>query len=365
MKYYLPVLFVCLLASSASHAQVGIGNYTPNSQSILDLTNSTNKYLVLPVSAIPPATINPFIEGSVIYFDGNMYLKTATGIKVFTPWTWDGDSTHAIISPSLARLGIGISPQATHIKMQVADSGEVSDASSNGALAIGKITGKHLLFDNDEIMAKTNPNTAGILKFQEEAGTVEIRSNASKVSSTVLTAYGSVDSKGKIRENGNDLLPAGAIIMWNGSTVPAGWALCDGGTYTWAAGGTTTAPNLIDRFIVGANNSGGTGTAGTNNVSNTGGNNNITLSISQMPAHDHGGTTNSGGAHTHDVSYDRSNSTSDGGGPGVSNREDGRSTVTVTSTSAGSHSHTIASQGSGSAIDIRPRFYALAYIMKL
>jgi hypothetical protein len=366
MKNYLFIFGALILMGSSSKAQVGIGNYSPNTQSILDLTNSTNKYLVLPVSTIPPNTISPFIEGSVIYYQGNMYLKTATGIKVFTPWTWDGDSTHSITSPSTSQLGIGIFPQAPHVKMQVADSGEVSATTSNGSLAIGNVNGKHMLFDNDEIMAKTNPNTAGLLKLQEEGGTVQIRSSSSNVAgTTVLTAYGNIDSKGKVKENGNDLLPPGAIIMWSGAAVPAGWALCDGGTYTWVAGGTTTAPNLMDRFIIGANATGGTGSAGTYTSGNTGGNNSINLTISQMPAHDHGGATGSGGAHTHDVTYNQSNSSSDGGGGGLSNREDGKSATTVTSTSAGTHTHTIPSQGSGSAIDIRPRYYALAYIMKL
>jgi microcystin-dependent protein len=366
MKNYLFIFIVLILTGTSTNAQVGIGNATPNAQSILDLTNSNNKYVVLPISTIPPSAITPFIEGSVIYYKGNLYLKTATGMLVFTPWKWDGDSTHAISSPAPSQLGIGISPQAPHIKMQVADSGEVSDATSMGAIAIGNINGKHMLMDNDEIMAKTNPNTAGLLKFQEEGGTVQIRSNASKVAgTTVLTAYGNIDSKGKVKENGNDLLPPGAIIMWNGSAIPAGWALCDGGTYTWAAGGTTTAPNLMDRFIIAGNATGGTGTAGAYALGNTGGNSTITLSIAQMPSHDHGGSTSTTGAHTHDVTYNQSNGTSDGGGPGASNREDGKSGTTVTSTSAGDHAHTIAAQGSGSAIDIRPKYYALAYIMKL
>lgn len=42
---------------------------------------------------------------------------------------------------------------------------------------------------------------------------------------------------------GNGTIPIGGIIMWSGSTIPTGWAFCDGNSGT---------PNLVDKFIVGA-----------------------------------------------------------------------------------------------------------------
>ncbi|MBR57411.1 MAG: hypothetical protein CMH54_05055 [Myxococcales bacterium] len=50
-------------------------------------------------------------------------------------------------------------------------------------------------------------------------------------------------------------VPSGAILMWSGSIsdIPSGWALCDGGSGT---------PNLIDRFIVAAGASYGVGASG-------------------------------------------------------------------------------------------------------
>jgi hypothetical protein len=38
-------------------------------------------------------------------------------------------------------------------------------------------------------------------------------------------------------------LPRGVIVMWSGTSIPAGWALCDGSQGT---------PNLVDRFVMGA-----------------------------------------------------------------------------------------------------------------
>lgn len=41
-------------------------------------------------------------------------------------------------------------------------------------------------------------------------------------------------------------VPRGGIIMWSGTSVPSGWALCDG---------TNATPNLKDKFIVGSGTS--------------------------------------------------------------------------------------------------------------
>jgi hypothetical protein len=74
----------------------------------------------------------------------------------------------------------------------------------------------------------------------------------------------------KIQENGNDLLPSGAIIMWSGTKIPSGWQICDGSLYgkkkdeekyrivtneEAAAEGSISfqTPDLRGRFILGAN----------------------------------------------------------------------------------------------------------------
>lgn len=59
-------------------------------------------------------------------------------------------------------------------------------------------------------------------------------------------------------------IPVGGIIMWSGTiaSIPTGWSLCNG------ANGT---PNLIDRFVVGANTSTGDTTYPGLSVGATGG----------------------------------------------------------------------------------------------
>ncbi|ETS30589.1 hypothetical protein BB987_01955 [Photorhabdus temperata] len=92
------------------------------------------------------------------------------------------------------------------------------------------------------------------------------------------------------------VLPRGMIVMFSGSSVPTGWALCDGENGT---------PNLIDRFILGGNFDGLHGKSNTpvsgNNKDDksfnfksdeatldiNGKTNGISLSIGQIPNHNH------------------------------------------------------------------------------
>ena len=148
-------------------------------------------------------------------------------------------------------------------------------------------------------------------------------------------------------------VPTGGIIMWSGSVlaIPTGWALCDG---------TDGTPNLQDRFVVGAGSSYAVG--------DTGGATTVALSAAQMPQHRHyasvSGSTNTTGAHTH--TYLEAGPV---GGSGAGDRF-GAYLATKTTSSAGNHSHSVTAagytnyQGSSSAHENRPPYYALAYIMK-
>jgi len=172
-------------------------------------------------------------------------------------------------------------------------------------------------------------------------------------------------------------VPSGVICMWGGavSAIPSGWYLCDGNNST---------PDLRDRFIVGS----GTDSGGTHDVNDTGGANSVTLSEANLPSHSHGGgslaaasagahthtgSTNTTGAHTHN--YGRYT-----GGGGSYYGASASAPASATTTSAGDHSHTLtinsagahthsisgttASTGSGSSVENRPSYYALAYIQK-
>ena len=162
-------------------------------------------------------------------------------------------------------------------------------------------------------------------------------------------------------------VPSGGIIMWSGavSAIPTGWVLCDG---------TNSTPNLIDRFIVGS----GTDSGGTHDVGDTGGTNSLTLTEAQLPSHTHGaGTlaTNETGDHYHldgtvmdSGAEDTYGSTVDASATRVDQSQSETKNNHAHTSTAGAHSHTISgstgSTGSGSSIDNRPAYYALAFIMK-
>ena len=137
-------------------------------------------------------------------------------------------------------------------------------------------------------------------------------------------------------------VPVGGIIMWSGTTIPSGWALCDG---------TNSTPDLRNRFIVGANDVSKTGIttqAGPGFSTSTG------IADDTYEPGDIGGET----AHqltedelaSHDHGFASSRGSSDYGG---SNPASG-SPVTGTTDPAGSdHYH-----------ENRPPYYALAFIMR-
>ena len=176
------------------------------------------------------------------------------------------------------------------------------------------------------------------------------------------------DSEKLAGETREEVMPSGGIIMWSGSTgnIPTGWTLCDG---------TDGAPDLRDRFIAGA--------GGQYNSNDTGGEDTVTLTESEMPSHDHSGSTPTGGAHNHGLlnDYDGESSndifrtynslTSDGFE--TFEQPDPTPVYDVTNDAGdpfiegGSHSHSlnIDDAGGDASHENRPQFYALAFIYKL
>ena len=129
------------------------------------------------------------------------------------------------------------------------------------------------------------------------------------------------------------VLPRGSIILWYGSiaSIPEGWTLCDG---------TNGTPDLRDKFIVGASqdDSEVAKTTVKGSLMLTGGEQEHTLVIAEMPAH------------THTYNQTTTDSTSGYPEPNL-----GRG---LTSNNTGS-------TGGNGAHENCPPFYALAYIMKL
>jgi microcystin-dependent protein len=198
----------------------------------------------------------------------------------------------------------------------------------------------------------------------------------------------------------NSILPAGAIILWEGTTPPEGWALCDG---------TNGTPDLKGRFVMGSSN--------VNNYE-YGGNDTVSITEANIPAHNHSvvlnnqnsshahtGTTNSSNAshsghsitsdgnHAHWIytyqddwneyggdtgkpswandstnDWNNSHSTSSSSHNHSTNNNNmthNHSLYSGNNNNNHSHSTSLNSNGSSITFDNRPPYYVLAYIMKL
>ncbi len=124
--------------------------------------------------------------------------------------------------------------------------------------------------------------------------------------------------------------------MWSGSTanIPSGWALCDGNNGT---------PDLRGRFIVGVDNV-------DYSMGSTGREKEVTLTIEQMPRHNHGNMWWFSGKGENCPAGDRHPYTI--------------ATGSAYSSSCGATGYTGGIGGSTQFHENRPPYYALAYIMK-
>ena len=135
-------------------------------------------------------------------------------------------------------------------------------------------------------------------------------------------------------------IPKGTIAMWSGSidSIPIGWQLCDG---------TNGTPDLRDRFIVGAGNYYAIG--------NTGGQDSVQLTIEQIPSHTH-----IQNPHSHSLPAYGNNITS------ATNNKVELTSSTINYT-ASTNEATATNQYTGGSgyHENRPKYYSLAYIMKM
>ncbi|WP_445497751.1 tail fiber protein [Photorhabdus sp. SF281] len=163
-------------------------------------------------------------NGIVVNTD-NVVVKAAKGINV------DGNGVSV-------KAGNGISVGEKGVEVKAKDNGSISVNSDGIAVKC---------WDGGGIVV--TDNTGLYLKL--EGGD---RSNAwSGVSGLSLSKNGvKVKAGNGIKVDGNGVnidpdkvLPRGMIVMFSGSSVPTGWALCDGGTYNGV-----TVPDLRSRFVM-------------------------------------------------------------------------------------------------------------------
>ena len=190
----------------------------------------------------------------------------------------------------------------------------------------------------------------------------------------------------------NSFVPIGGIIMWSGTIAQAeqltNWRICDGQNGT---------PDLRDKFVLGVGSSVAASTAQVNDGNSS--SNTITLTEGQMPSHNHdlndpnhahtitdnghyhmefksgnyGANQNQGSSNLNTSNYPASgtgpsgkyegyNIWGQGTAPDVGRSQSVSTGISVNSNSTGI---TIQPKGSGDSIDIRSKFLALCYIIRV
>lgn len=146
-----------------------------------------------------------------------------------------------------------------------------------------------------------------------------------------------------------DMTPTvGEIKMFYGPEIPDGWSLCDG---------TNGTPDFTDRFPIGV---------GENALGSAGGAKEVSLSMAQMPNHNHSGNITIPD-HSHSlqgktaITYDGET----GDGNRLSTTDNiGNSTVTATSNGGGgTFAYNTNYKGNGDPHENRPPFRAVQFIM--
>lgn len=343
------------LGVTTAYGQIGIGTDNPNGSSILDVT-ATDKGVLIPRVANLGGIASP-ATGLLVYLttDNRFYFYDGSVWKVLNPWDYQGVGTNLLTAPN--NTGVG-------------EPNPGSKLSVNGNLALGSSYAAYqgdgganpfppangALIEGNVGIGTTAPSEKlEVVGNIEASGTVSATTvNATAVNATIVNAT-----------NGNGIVPKGGIIMWSGTTIPAGWALCNGQTMD----GYRT-PDLRGRFIAGYdpgngayNNPGNLSQRGTG-TADVGGAETVALTVAQMPEHNH--SMGSAGDHSHTIdSFKKDGLDHDASGSGGQQYWRSNGGGSSSTESNGSHTHTINNEGGNQAHENRPPYYVLAFIMRV
>lgn len=144
-------------------------------------------------------------------------------------------------------------------------------------------------------------------------------------------------------------IPRGLIAMWNGVSVPEGWALCNGQIVE-----DLQTPDLSGKFIVGWSS----GNEDYNLIGNTGGQEKVTLSTQEIPSHVH----NFADAYFIEAHSDLVGAN---GTQWIGNNLSGSNKTDRDNSYVCLWDHDTRAAGGGRPHENRPPYYVLAYIIKL
>lgn len=267
--------------------------------------------------------------GSSIYGFGIQ----ASLLQVFTPGAGDD-------------IAFGYGPSATMTEtMRVKGNGNVGIGNSSPAQKLSVngdtlTTGTAYLLDTNHSIRAISGSGVAISTYAVTDGII-LKQSTGNVGIGTTSPSQKLEVNGTVKATtftGNGTIPIGGIIMWNGTTtdIPAGWTLCNG-----VASNGLTPPDLRDRFIVGA------GSAYSPKA--TGGATSHSLAAGNLPTFSitYGDIYHSEGGGTVTVPNNKGSGDSDTDNKGME------------------ISRTATYSGSATAIDHRPPYMALCYIMRV
>ena len=189
-------------------------------------------------------------------------------LQVFTPGAVDD-------------IALGYGPSASMTEtMRVKGNGNVGIGTSSPAQTLSVsgdtlTTGTAYLLDTNHSIRAISGSGVAISTYAVTDGII-LKQSTGNVGIGTTSPSQKLEVNGTVKATtftGNGTIPIGGIIMWSGTTtdIPAGWTLCNG-----TASNGLTPPDLRDRFIVGAGS--------TYNPKATGGATTHTLAATNLPS---------------------------------------------------------------------------------
>ncbi|WMT88282.1 hypothetical protein NO932_06635 [Pelagibacterium sp. 26DY04] len=300
---------------------------------------------------------DPYSGAKAYFFDAN----TTTPKIVYEDSAFDIAHDHPVVADGYGRFPAIFLPTGDYrLRIEDANGATLWDVDGVSVPNTGDDSGGGGGDTPETLLART-----GDLKARYDTGAHSgwVRANGRTIGD------GSSGATERANEDCEDLF----LLLWAvdaNLTVSGGRGASAAGD--WSASKTIELPSFRNRAIFGLGDMGNTNVAliddslfdNGNNVTlgSYGGVDDVTLTIAQMPSHDHTGTTTSNGAHSHSV-----NTSVDSGG-GILYRGSNSGTVESQSTSsAGAHSHTlnINDRGGGEAHTNMPPFGLATIYIKL
>lgn len=381
MKQFIVLRFLFLLlvlGPTMGFAQIGIGTTSPHPSSMLHISPGAgnNKGVIFPkiTSAsrvVMDSTQN--IAHGLIFFD--------TDLQKFYYFHQSPRKWYELDHDWIRKDVEGASPVVgTHIYLGVPGNVGIGTASTVNPAAkvtvVGNMSVGSATWTQDSVPPANSLIVQTWLGIATETRTsgFELDVNGQARVRRWLSVRDSVVTD---RFRGEGVVPTYGIVMFSGTVsgnFPGGlgtgeyqgWALCDGRNGT---------PDLRGRFIVGRTNvdnndygypNSEKNRTDYNSIGDNGGEYEHTLTVAEMPSHNHSGsTTNTAGSHSHGVQ--RPDGCYNFVGAGQSGCYFANPNAQFSTDVAGAHSHTVNvnSDGNDTPHENRPPYYVLAFMMKL